>query len=119
MGKTLFELKQYPEAIIALGNAIKINPKRSKAWDYCGYTYYYLKKYRYTRECFEQSLAIYGKREIIDEVSLYRALSLTLSKLRRYPEAIKAIDKAVKILPDSYISKINRGLIYEEWSKYE
>ncbi len=117
-GFALFNMGRYDEAIKCYDKAIEIKPKYANAWKNKGIGLIKLGKREEGEECLKKALELYNTNlaEKEDRFSLYGKADV-LRELGRYDEAIKNIEKALRLSPNDIDLLYMKGKILLESGK--
>ena len=108
MGIAYHEIKQYPKAIEAYQQAIRINPEDADVWYNLGHVYCLIKQYPKAIEAYQQAVRINpGFSDFRD------SLRETYITLKQYPEAIEVCQQSIRIDPEDASAWHNLGEAYE------
>lgn len=113
-GKQFFSAKNYPDAIDAFTNTIKLNPKHAKAYNNRGAAHNNLGHY-------EQALGDYGKAIALNNknAKFYHNRGAAHYNLYQFEQAIKDFDKSLALDPEDANVYMDRGVAYDRISQYD
>jgi Flp pilus assembly protein TadD len=108
LGWTYFRAKQYPNALQALQEAVRLNPEAPETHYWIGEVFFYG-----TNEA-EKALAAYREslRLRPDEARTLNQIGLVYTHLRQFSEAEAAFRRAIELKPDVALYRSNLGLLY-------
>ena len=98
IGKLLFGLEKYSEAIAHLEESIALNFKSIDTYYYLGMSFQKAKEYEQAEEVFDQILSLFPDNSII-----LRAKGILLYELKDYEVAIAIYQRLVEIEPENPI----------------
>jgi Tfp pilus assembly protein PilF/ADP-heptose:LPS heptosyltransferase len=114
LGMALESIGQNNQAIDAYKNAIRINPKFSKAINNLGVVLYNQKRYIESADIFQ--IALDTDPEYIE---VYSNMGAALNKAKKYEESIKALETAIQKLPNHSGAYTNLGNVYNKLHEYK
>jgi len=102
------KMKKYQKTVSIYQDAIKINPKDTKAWNNEGTALAGINEYQKAMKCFDKVLEIDHK-----DGSAWHNKGVILEKLRKPQEALKYYDKALELDPKLEKAKKTGKIILE------
>lgn len=99
---------QYPKAIEAYQQAIRINPEYADAWNALGVVYYLSGQDPKAIEAYLQAIRINPERPVA-----WSNLGEAYHNLEQYPKAIEAYQQAIRINPEYNEARYNLGEAYK------
>ena len=95
MGRRIFGLGDYDEAIAAYKKVVEIEPDNGDGWNNLGATYLQTAR-------FEESIPVFQKANaLLPTADTYTNLGIAYTSLGRYADAVPAYEKAVELNPNA------------------
>ena len=110
------DLKNYDLAVGAYSRCFEINPKHPEGWVNFGYSLSQVGKEASAINIYERALkldSVYGK------ATIFNNLGYGYLKVKKYPQALINIQKAINEEPDEPMFHISLGEYYLELKKYQ
>jgi tetratricopeptide (TPR) repeat protein len=98
-GSTLFDLKQYEEALVNFDKAISINHEDHVSWYLRGNTLDKLERYEEALDSFDKAININP-----DHCQSWQLCGIILGNLKQYEKALSSVKKSIHINPKSNLS---------------
>jgi tetratricopeptide (TPR) repeat protein len=108
-GRIFFSQGRYEEALQALDQSIKMNPRSAESWNERGNVLIAANRYNEALKCYEVAVALDPSF-----ASAWINKAQALNAMDRYDEAVSACDKAIHLDPMSSDAWYTKALILEE-----
>jgi tetratricopeptide (TPR) repeat protein len=105
--------KDYPGAVKAYTEAIKLNPKYTAAYNGRGLMYNYQKKYKEALADYNQALKLDPKF-----AKAYNNRGFLYYEQKKYSQALADYNQAIKLDPKFATAYSSRGVVFQEQKKY-
>jgi tetratricopeptide (TPR) repeat protein len=109
LGNYYKNIKKYNQALPVFDSMVHLFPEQADPHFFIGDTYLQLEEYQKAEKHLSKALALAP-----NVLSSYLSLSLTLSKLGKFDEAIKLLEHAKKLFGESLSISENFGIVYFE-----
>jgi tetratricopeptide (TPR) repeat protein/S1-C subfamily serine protease len=117
-GNRLLRALKYEDAIAAFDEAIKIKANFYQAWYAKGLALKSKKQYKQAVAAFKKAVDSKAKTDNPDFDEAWRQLGDCYFYLRQYTDARKALEKAIALKPDDFISYVWLGTVLREAGSY-
>lgn len=107
LGNAHSALKQFPQALIAYQQALRINPQFAKAWNNHGNSYIEMRQLANAISSIQQALRIDP-----EYVMAWNNLGSTYGRMQQYDESINALEQALRIDPEYASALLNLAITY-------
>jgi tetratricopeptide (TPR) repeat protein len=106
LGLARLQLKQYPEAMTAHLQAVKLNPTEASHHSNLGNVYLLMGQNEKAVDPLRESL------RLEPEPAVYVLLAITYHKLEQFPEEVMVLQQALKLAPDDASAHLQLGYAY-------
>tara|TARA_B100001750_G_C15514136_1_gene605724 strand:+ start:815 stop:3130 length:2316 start_codon:yes stop_codon:yes gene_type:complete len=114
MGKSLYHLKYYQDAIVKFNDVIDLSPNNFDAKQYLGISYYNILDYENAIIELTNALLIRG-----DDFNTYYYLGKSYNQLQKKKQALESFHKSIEYNPANGEAHFELGLIYESILKLD